>query len=104
MYLDRVDISTKHGAKNAMGILDDALNRVNAVRSQVGAYTNRLEYTVNSLDETEENMESAISRIMDADMAAEMTDYTKYNVIEQAATSALSQANELPSLALQILK
>lgn len=104
MYLDRVNISTKHGAKNAMGILDDALNRVNAVRSQVGAYTNRLEYTVNSLDETEENMESAISRIMDADMAAEMTDYTKYNVIEQAATSALSQANELPSLALQILK
>lgn len=104
MYLDRVDISTKHGAKNAMGILDDALTRVNAVRSQVGAYTNRLEYTVNSLDETEENMESAISRIMDADMAAEMTDYTKYNVIEQAATSALSQANELPSLALQILK
>ncbi|MCR5144606.1 MAG: flagellin [Lachnospiraceae bacterium] len=104
MYLDRLDVSTKHGARNGMAVLDGALERVNMVRSQMGAYTNRLDYTVNSLDETEENMESAISRLMDADMAAEMSEYTKYNVIEQAATSALAQANEIPSLALQLLQ
>jgi flagellin len=63
-----------------------------------------LEHTVSSLDQTEENMTSAISRIEDVDMAEEMVEYTKQNVLAQAGTSALSQANEMPQMALQLLQ
>lgn len=103
LYLDDINVATINGAKTAMERLDDALTTINAIRSQIGAYENRLEYTVNSLDETEENMTAAISRIEDVDMAEEMVEYTKNNVLEQAGTSALAQANSLPELALQIL-
>ena len=57
-----------------------------------------------SLDETQENMTAALSRIEDVDMAEEMTEYTKYNVLQQAGTSVLAQANELPRQALQLLQ
>ena len=103
LYLDDINVATINGAKTAMARLDEALTTINAIRSQIGAYENRLEYTVNSLDETEENMTAAISRIEDVDMAEEMVEYTKNNVLEQAGTSALAQANSLPELALQIL-
>lgn len=103
LYLDDVDLGTLHGAKAALDRLDYALTQVSTIRSQIGAYENRLEYTVDSLDATEENMTAALSRIEDADMAEEMTEYTKNNVLEQAGISALSQANSLPELALQIL-
>lgn len=104
LYIDNLNVSSARGADNAISQLDYALNKLTEVRSQIGAYTNRLEHTINSLDETEENMESAISRIQDVDMATEMVEYTKYNVLEQAGVSALSQANELPQLALQLLQ
>ena len=103
LYLDDMNVATINGAKTAMDRLDDALTTINAIRSQIGAYENRLDYTVNSLDETEENMTAALSRIEDVDMAEEMVEYTKNNVLEQAGTSALAQANSLPELALQIL-
>ncbi|MDD6195054.1 MAG: flagellin [Lachnospiraceae bacterium] len=103
LYLDDINVATINGAKKAMERLDDALTTINAIRSQIGAYENRLDYTVNSLDETEENMTAALSRIEDVDMAEEMVEYTKNNVLEQAGTSALAQANSLPELALQIL-
>lgn len=103
LYLDDINVATINGAKTAMARLDEALTTINAIRSQIGAYENRLDYTVNSLDETEENMTAAISRIEDVDMAEEMVEYTKNNVLEQAGTSALAQANSLPELALQIL-
>ena len=99
-----MDVSTVDGADRGIGILDAALTRVNEIRASIGAYENRLEHTVSSLDQTEENMTSAISRIEDVDMAEEMVEYTKQNVLAQAGTSALSQANEMPQMALQLLQ
>ncbi len=104
LYIDDVNVTTVNGAKRALDKLSDALDRINSVRADLGAYQNRLESSVASLDETGENMTSAMSRISDADMAKEMTEYTKYNVLSQSSTSALSQANELPQLALQLLQ
>ena len=62
------------------------------------------DYAVSSLDGSEENMTQALSRIEDVDMAEEMTEYTKYNVLTQAATSVLAQANDLPQQVLQLLQ
>lgn len=104
LYLDEIDVTTVNGATRALQRLDDAIATVSQIRSQIGAYENRLDYTVNSLDETEENMTAALSRIEDVDMAEEMTEYTKYNVLQQAGTSVLAQANELPTQALQLLQ
>lgn len=104
LYLDRVDVTTKTGATDAIDQLDYAMDRINEIRSAIGAYSNRLESATNSLDDTEENMTAAMSRIKDTDMAEEMTEYTKDNAIAQAATSALSQANDMPQMALQLLQ
>ncbi|PHU35393.1 flagellin [Pseudobutyrivibrio ruminis] len=104
MYIDDVDVTRAKGPEDAMDALGDALSYVTAVRSQLGAYENRLDHTTKSLDATAENMTSAISRIEDADMATTMVEYTKLNVLEQAGVSALAQANELPQLALQLLQ
>ena len=104
MYIDDLSVTRVNGPEDALDSLTDALNYVTGVRSQLGAYENRLEHTTKSLDTTEENMTSAISRIEDADMATTMVEYTKLNVLEQAGTSALAQANELPQLALQLLQ
>ncbi len=104
LYLDDINVVSSGGALRAMDSLSDAIERISEIRSQIGAYENRLDYTVNSLDLTEENMTSALSRIEDVDMAEEMVEYTKNNVLQQAGTSALAQANSLPELALQMLK
>ena len=88
----------------AISQLDDALARVSSVRSAIGAYQNRLDYAVTSLDETSENMTAALSRIQDVDMALEMTEYTKQNVLQQSAISVLSQANDQPQQVLQLLQ
>ena len=104
MYIDDVDVTRAKGPEDAMDALGDALSYVTSVRSQLGAYENRLDHTTKSLDATVENMTSAISRIEDADMATTMVEYTKLNVLEQAGVSALAQANELPQLALQLLQ
>lgn len=104
LYIDDIDVTTVGGALSALSSLDYALDRISATRSSLGAFQNRLETSVESLDETSENMTSALSRIEDVDMAGEMVKYTSYNVISQAATSALSQANELPQMALQLLQ
>ena len=104
LYIDTLDVTTVNGARRGISQLDDALSFVNKVRSALGAYTNRLETATASLNETSENMNSAISRISDVDMAIEMTEYTRLNVLSQTATSALSQANELPQMALQLLQ
>lgn len=104
MYIDDLNVTRVNGPEDALNSLDVALSYVTSVRSQLGAYENRLDHTTKSLDTTEENMTSAISRIEDADMATTMVEYTKLNVLEQAGTSALAQANELPQLALQLLQ
>ena len=104
LYIDDIDVTTVNGPSKAMERLDSAISTISQIRSQIGAYENRLDYTVDSLDETQENMETALSRIEDVDMAEEMTEYTKYNVLQQAGTSVLAQANELPTQALQLLQ
>lgn len=104
MYIDSIDVTTTDGAGKAISKCDDAIAYVSAARSSLGAYTNRLDYSKGSLDTTSENMTTSISRIEDADMATEMTEYTKYNVLQQAATSVLAQANQLPQTALQLLQ
>lgn len=104
LYLDDIDLTTVNGADVAINSLDEALTSVTATRSSIGAYENRLDYAVSSLDETSENMTSALSRIEDVDMAEEMSNYTQQNVLEQAAISVLSQANDLPQQVLQLLQ
>lgn len=104
MGIENIDVSTQEGAKNALGRMDGAINFVSRVRGKLGAYQNRLESTVNSLDVSEESMTAAYSRLMDVDMAEEMTQYTTNQVLTQAGTSMLAQANERPSQVLQLLQ
>lgn len=102
--IDNLCVRNEAGAGRAMERLDDAINFVTSARAKLGAYQNRLEHTESSLDATSENMTDALSRITDVDMAEEMTNYTNLQVVTQAATSVLAQANELPEQALQLLK
>lgn len=104
LYIDDLTVTTVSGASRALGQLDDALTKVSDVRAKLGAYENRLEHSVESLDAFEENMTDAMSRLSDADMAEEMTEYTHQNVLNQAAISVLTQANDLPQQVLQILQ
>ncbi len=104
MGIEDLDMTTKESATDAIDRVDGAMQYVSSVRGQLGAYQNRLESTINSLDITSENMTAAYSRIMDVDMAEEMTSYTTYQVLTQAGTSMLAQANERPSQVLQLLQ
>ena len=99
-----LDVSTEEKATEAIDRIDGAIQFISDIRGQLGAYQNRLESTINSLDVTSENMTAAYSRIMDVDMAEEMTNYTTAQVMTQAATSMLAQANERPSQVLQLLQ
>ena len=77
---------------------------ISNVRARLGAYENRLDYTMSSLEVTDLNMTEAYSRLMDTDMAEELTKYTQYNVLQQAGVSVLAQANDLPQTILQLLQ
>jgi len=88
---------------NYISQLDDALTYVTTERSKLGATQNRLEYTIKSLDISSENLSASESRIRDTDMAKEMMNLTKANVLQQAATSMLAQANQAPNSVLQLL-
>ena len=103
LYLDQIDVAVAGGAEKALNILDDALEKVNSVRSRIGAFQNRLEYASASLAETSENMTAAYSSITDADMATEMTEYAAQSVLNQAGISVLSQANDMPQQVLSLL-
>lgn len=104
MGIEDLDVSTPEGAKEAIDRVSGAISYLSSVRGRLGAYQNRLESTVSSLDVTSENMTSAYSRIMDVDMAEEMTNFTTYQVLTQSGTSMLAQANERPSQILQLLQ
>lgn len=104
LYLDDLNVTTVTGAGRGIVALDEALKQVTAIRSSIGAYENRLDYAVGSLDQTTENMTAALSRIQDVNMALEMSNYTQQNVLEQAAISVLTQANDLPQQTLQLLQ
>ena len=88
----------------AITIYNDAIKQVSTMRSQLGAIQNRLEHTIANLDNTAENLTESKSRIEDLDMALEMSNFTKLNILQQAGTSMLGQANNLPQTVLQLLQ
>lgn len=104
LYLDTIELARYGGPERAMVTLDEAIGTLNATRSRIGAFQNRLEYASNSLAETTEDMTSAYSTLLDTDMAEEMTNYTQASVLEQASVSVLSQANDLPQTVLSLLQ
>lgn len=99
-----IDLSTQDGALDALSRMNDAIDFISSVRGRLGAYQNRLEHTEKSLDCTEENMTASYSRIMDLDMAEEMTEYSSMQVLTQAGTTMVAQANQRPSQVLQLLQ
>lgn len=101
--LSAIDFSSKDGAQTALAALDEAQNRVNSNRSNLGAIQNRLQSTINNLGVAEENMSAANSRIRDTDVAAASADLAKNSVLLQAATATLAQASQSSQLALQLL-
>lgn len=99
-----INDKTIAGSTDAIGKCDEALSKVSAIRGKLGAAENRLQFSNKSLDVTIESTQISLGRILDTDMAKEMTNYTKFNVISQAATSILAQANQRPQQILQLLK
>jgi flagellin len=102
--LDGLLVTTNPLANKAIRTLDLAIDKVSYARSKLGAVQNRLDHTVSNLTEMQHNLTAALSRIQDADMAKEMTEFTKNNIILQAATAMLAQANQLPQNVLQLLR
>jgi len=99
-----IDISTRGGASGAIVDIDGAIAYVSSQRANMGAVQNRLEHTINNLNVTSENLTAAESRIRDVDMAKEMMQYTKNNILTQAAQAMLAQANQQPQGVLQLLQ
>ncbi|KAF5068256.1 hypothetical protein DSECCO2_245140 [anaerobic digester metagenome] len=102
--ISSVNIGTQEGASAAIQQIKDAINTVSSTRGDLGAIQNRLEHTINNLGVTTENMTAAESRIRDVDMAKEMMDFTKNNILTQASQAMLAQANQLPQGVLQLLQ
>ncbi len=101
--LGGLDYTTKEGAQQALNMLDTAQNSVNGMRSNLGALQNRLTSTVDNLGVLEENMSAANSRIRDTDVANASSDMTKSNILLQASTATLAQANQMNQLALKLI-
>jgi flagellin len=97
-------IMTQEGADKAITTIQNAIEAVSAERSKLGAYQNRLEHTIANLGTSAENLQAAESRIRDLDMAQEIMEFTKNNILQQAATAMLAQANMAPSGVLQLLR
>ena len=104
LSLYNLDMANLQGAQEAIESTKNAITTISSIRSRLGAYQNRLEHTVSGLDITVENMTAAYSRIMDVDMAEEMTTYSTQQVLSQAGTSMMAQANQRPSQILQLLQ
>jgi flagellin len=102
--VDGLSISDQSSANDAITTVDAAINTVSTTRANLGAVQNRLEHTINNLGATSENLTAAESRIRDTDMAKEMMDYTKNNILTQAAQSMLAQANQQPQGVLSLLQ
>ena len=99
-----IDISTKFGAATAIETVNNAISKVSSQRSSLGAVQNRLEHTIKNLDTSSENLQASESRIRDVDMAKEMMEFTKNNILQQAAQAMLAQANQAPQGVLQLLR
>lgn len=96
-------VTLQIGANDAIGTTDNAISIVSGMRAQLGAYQNRLEHTINNLGSTSENLTTAESRIRDTDMAKEMMDFTKNNLLMQVSQSMMAQANQFPAQILKML-
>ncbi|AZZ37935.1 flagellin FliC [Bdellovibrio sp. qaytius] len=103
LMLTDVNVSNKESAQLSLASVDSAINNVNSIRAGLGAFQNRLQSTSSNLQTSEENYAAANSRIRDTDVAAESTELAKNNVLMQAATSVLGQANTQTQLALKLL-
>lgn len=101
--LESIDVATRTGAENAISLLDTALKTVSSQRSKLGAVQNRLEHTISNLQVAAENLTAAESRIRDVDVALETTNFVKNQILVQAATAMLAQANAKPQSVLQLL-
>lgn len=114
IYIDKMDanylgvasasVATQTGASSAIASVDSAINQVSSQRAYLGAVQNRLDHKIANLDTSSENLTSAESQIRDVDMAKEMTNFTNANILQQAATAMLAQANSLPQNVLSLLQ
>ncbi|HEL4141723.1 TPA: flagellin type B, partial [Stenotrophomonas maltophilia] len=99
-----LDITTVEGAQRALSIVDDALTSVNSSRADMGAIQNRFTSTIASLNTTSENLSASRSRIRDTDYAKETAELTRTQILQQAGTAMLAQANQSPSSVMSLLQ
>jgi flagellin len=99
-----LNVTTKEDASKSITTIQSAIDLVSAERSKLGAVQNRLEHTIKNLDTSSENLQASESRIRDVDMAKEMMEHTKQNILQQAATAMLAQAQRNPESVLQLLR
>lgn len=102
--VDAINVSDQAGASGSITTINNALEKVSGERSKLGAAQNRLEHTIKNLDTSSENLQASESRIRDVDMAKEMMEFTKNNILQQAAQAMLAQANQAPQGVLQLLR
>ncbi|MEE3410888.1 MAG: flagellin [Treponema sp.] len=101
---DKINLAAPDDANHAIGVIDEALKRINKQRADLGAYQNRMEYAVRGLDIGAENLQASESRIRDTDMASQMVEFTKNSVLQQAGTAMLAQANTQSQNVLSLLR
>ena len=102
--VDTIDLSSQSGATSAITALDTAIGNVSTARANLGALQNRFEHTINNLNVTAENLSASESRIRDTDMAMEMMSFTRSQILSQAGTAMLAQANQAPQSVLSLLR
>ncbi|KKD01170.1 MULTISPECIES: flagellin [Photobacterium] len=102
--VSQIDVSTAGGAQRAVPLIDSALKYIDSMRADLGAKQNRLTHTINNLANTSENVSASNSRIRDTDFAKETTEMTKNQILQQASTSILAQAKQIPQSALNLLQ
>ena len=98
-----IDLSTASGAQDALGVLDAAISMIDGQRADLGAIQNRMDFTLNNLSSVQNNVSDARSRIQDVDFAAESAELSKQQILSQASSAMLAQANQLPQVALSLL-
>ena len=98
-----LDVSSSESASAAIKVINNAIEKISSQRSELGAFQNRLEHTISNLSNAAENLQAAESRIRDVDMAREVMDMTKNNILAQASQAMLAQANQAPQAVLQLL-
>ena len=100
----KITLAAPDDANHAIGVIDEALKKINKQRADLGAYQNRMEYAVRGLDIGAENLQASESRIRDTDMASQMVEFTKNSVLQQAGTAMLAQANTQSQNVLSLLR